>query len=557
MTIPGKRLRLGEILINAGVLTEDQLAQGLSKQQQTREPLGEILIALGHVTDAQIKHALELQYGVKSFSMKQKPPQELVRLLPEAMIRQHQILPVGISQMTVAMVDPNNILALDDLRLRFKGVSLQPVVITDADFREILKVIPRETVVAAAPEAEARPEEERPDASLAGEDQTAAQYAQGLLATALKRKATEIVLEPQEHETWVRLRIDGSLVREPSIAPRLGAAVIGRFKVLANLAPTSGGMAQTGTVKTRHEGRSIHLTLRALTVKHGQMLTLRLFDQSALEQTSLDSIVHHPGTREVLRRLLRLKSGLLLINGPKHSGKDTLLYALLKEALKDNRSVIGFGTMPFELEGIAQAPLDTHRPDLSLSQVFEQSPDLLAVPSLTEPELARGLVHGALAGAAAIVGIPTAQRFLHQLLDLSELAPRPVANAVAGVVVIRLVRKLCPACKVPYKPDDQTFAFFKAINETGMLYRSVGCPECHETGYAGQVGIFGVLPFDAQLRHLVASNTPQPQIDQYAKQRGHMALYDYATWVAAQGLTTLDELAKTDLFERVSEASHG
>lgn len=552
MTIPGKRLRLGEILIKAGVLTEAQLAQGLAKQQQTREPLGEILIALGHVTDEQIKHALELQYGVKSFSMKHKPPQEVVRLLPEAMIRQHQILPVGITQMTVAMVDPSNILALDDLRLRFKGVSIQPVVITDADFREILKVIPREA--APAPEVEARPEEDRPEAVAAGEEQTAAQYAQVLLATALKRKATEIVLEPQEHETWVRLRVDGTLVREPSIAPRLGAAVVGRFKVMANLAPTSGGLAQTGTVKTRHEGRSIHLTLRTLTVKHGQMLTLRLFDQSALEQTSLDSIVHHPGTREMLRRLLRLKSGLLLINGPKHSGKDTLLYALLKEALKDNRSVIGFGTMPFELEGIAQAPLDSHRPEVSLAQVLEQSPDLMAVPSLTEPELARGLVHGALAGAAAIVGIPTAQRFLHQLLDLSELAPRPVANAVAGVIVIRLVRRLCPSCKIPYKPDDQTFSFFKAINETGMLYRAVGCPDCHETGYAGQVGIFGVLPFDAQLRHMVATNVPQPQIDQHAKQRGHMALYDYATWVAAQGLTTLDELAKTDLFERVMEA---
>jgi len=149
--------------------------------------------------------------------------------------------------------------------------------------------------------------------------------------------------------------------------------------------------------------------------------------------------------------------------------------------------------------------------------------------------------------------VPTAQRFLHQLHDLSEMPARPVANAVAGVITVRVVRKLCEKCKVPYKPDDQTSAYFKALNDSGMLYRAVGCPDCQETGFSGQVGIYGVQPFDAQVRYLVSTNSPQLQIDLYGKQKGYLPLYDYASWVAAQGLTTLEELVKTDLFDRVAD----
>lgn len=549
MATSGRRLRLGEILIKAGILTEDQLGHALAQQQHTRAPIGEILIQLGYVSEEQIKHALELQYGVKSYTAKNRVPHELIRLIPENMIKQHQILPVAISQMTVAMVDPGNILALDDLRLRFKGVSIQPVVITEAEFRECVKSLPREMLVAAA---EAPPEEERPAEGGHVEEQTASQLALTLLATALRRKATEIILEPQEFETWVRMRPHGGLVKDTSLPNRVAAAVIARFKVMADLNLTAGSVSQLGTIKTHHEGRAINLVLRTLPVKYGQLLTLRLFDHAAVEHVTLDTLIQHPAAVTALRRMLVARTGLILVQGPKQSGKATLVHALLKEALKAHQSVVTFGQLPFDLDGVNQVPVDVQKPESTLAQIFEQGPDLLAMPSLSDSELARKLIHGALSGGSAVVEMPTSQRFLDQLLDLSELPVRAVANAVAGVITTRLVRKLCAKCKVPYKPDEQTAAFFRPLNETGMLYRAVGCPECADTGYAGMVGIYGVLPFDAQVRHFIASHAASPAIDAYAKQQGYVTPHDYATWVAAEGLSTLEELGKTDLFERIT-----
>lgn len=548
MATSGKRTRLGEILLQASVITEEQINQALAKQQVSREPIGEVLINLGFVTQEQIKHALELQYGVKSFSSRGKVPGELVRLLPESLVRQHKILPVGIAQMTVAMVDPGNILALDDLRLRFKGVSIQPVVITEGEFNEVLRSLPREVVVAPdqEPRAEVEPTLEAPAHS--GEEQTATQLAQAILAAALRRKATEILLEPQEFETWLRMRIDGNLIREPSIPNRLAATLIARFKVMAELTLTAGNVAQVGTIKMRHEGRPVTISLRSLPVRHGQLLTLRLFDQSQLESVTLESLIHHGATAKVLRRLLDSTHGLILLNGPRSSGKSALLYALLREVLAANRSIIGFDQLPFELDGVAQVPAD--HANTTFEQVLDQAHDLIVMPPLTDPELARQLVHGALGGRLAVVEIPTVQRFLYQLQDLTEMPARTVANAVAGIVTVRLVRRLCDKCKISYRPDEKAAAFFRPYHESGMLYRSAGCAGCNQTGYAGQLGLYGVLPLDARIRQMVAADAPLAQINQYAKQQGHLMLNDYAAWAAAQGHTSLEELAKANLFEQ-------
>ena len=548
MATSGKRMRLGDILLEAGVITEDQLNQGLARQQQSREPLGEVLIHLGFVSQEQIKHALELQYGVKSISLRGKVPLELARLLPDSLIRQHKILPVAISQMTVAMVDPGNVLALDDLRLRFKGLSIQPVVITEGEFLEVLKSLPRESLPPAEA-AEGRADNEPVSEAPVGEEQTASQLAHAILNAALRRKATEIILDPQEFETWLRMRIDGTLVKEPSIPNRLASTLVARFKVMAELTLTAGNVPQMGTIKMRHDGRPVTVTLRSLPVRHGQLLTLRLFDQGLLESVSLGSIVHHPHVLQSLRKLLEGSHGLILLNGPQHSGKSTLLYAMLREALSANHSIISFDQLPFDLEGIAQVPVDPLHPLATFEQILEQAPDFIAMPSLTDPDLARQLVHGALGGHLAVVEVPTIQRFLYQMQDLTELPARTLANAIAGVVTMRLVRRLCNKCKVPYRLDGKAAEFFRSYSDSGVLYRAVGCPECSDTGYSGQVGIYGVLPFDSAIRQMVASDRPLVEIDLHAKQQGHLLLDEYAAWITAQGFTTLEELSKANLFE--------
>lgn len=547
MAVSGKRMRLGEILINAGVLTEEQLQIGLAKQQQTRDPIGQILVNLGYVTEEQIKHALEVQYGVKAFTLKSRIPAEVMRLIPEAMMRRHKILPVALNQLTIAMVDPSNILALDDLRLRFKGVSIQPVVVTEAEFEQVLKAMPREALVEQA----AREDETEADPSQ--DEGSAEKIAQAILSGALRRGATEVVLEPREHEVMVRFRIEGRLVKEPAIPSKLANALVARLRVLADLPPTASHGFQSGVIRMPYESRDVKISLRCMPVRHGQMVTLRIFDTVQFKHVALESLVLHPRVASTFKGILERQSGLVVFNGPIHSGKHTMLAAALQEAVRSGRSAIALDLPVAEsIEGVAlvaasEENLEARR--AAVEAILLQSPDLMAIDQVEDPEVARKLVRGALSGRLALVGLTTTQRFLDELQDLSGLDPRAIANAVAGVVTMRLVRKLCPACRAPFQPDEATMAPFRPYNETGMLHRPVGCAECHETGYKGQIGLYEVYPFTGKIRQMFAQGASKVEIDAYARQQGYMPLTDYAAWVVAQGFTTREELARGDLFE--------
>lgn len=549
MEVTGKRLRLGEILINAGILTEEQLQIGLAKQQQTKEPIGEILVNLGFVTADQIKHGLELQYGIKAITLKTKIPQELLRLIPEAMMRQHKILPVAVNQLTLAMVDPNNLLALDDLRLRFKGVSIQPVIVTAAEFEQALKSIPRE----AMPEPLHRDEEAAGE--IAHDETSAEKIALAIIAGALRRRATEVVLEPREHEVMVRFRIEGKLVKEPSIPSRLANALVARLRVLADLPPSASHVSQSGVIRVPYESRQIKVMLRCMPARYGQMLTLRIFDPSVFEGASLDTLVVHPGVAAAFRAMLERPSGLVLFNAPLHSGKHTMLAAAMREAVRAGRSAIALEIPVAEsIEGVtlvtaSEENLEERR--AAVDAMLLQSPDVMIVDQVDDAEIARKLLRGALGGRLALLGLNTTQRFLDEMLDLSQMHVRSVANAVAGVVTMRLVRRLCPKCRVAYQPDEATMAFFRPYNDSGRLHRAVGCEDCQGTGYHGQIGLYEVYPFNAQLRHLVVQGASKAEIDAQAKQLGYMPLHDYAAWVVAQGYTTLEELAVGDIFDTV------
>ena len=547
MAVSGKRMRLGEILIQAGVLTDEQLQIGLAKQQQTRDPIGQILVNLGYVTEEQIKHALEVQYGVKSFSLKSRIPQEVLRLIPEAMMRRHKILPVSLNQLTIAMVDPSNILALDDLRLRFKGVSIQPVVVTEAEFEQALKGVPREAVVEAASREE-DPEPENPQ-----DESSAEKIAQAILSGALRRGATEVVLEPREHDVMVRFRIEGRLVKEPLIPSRLANALVARLRVLADLPPTASHTYQSGVIRMPHEARQIKIVLRCMPVRHGQMLTLRVYDPAQYQQAALDALVLHPQTAATLKALLERPSGLLLVNAPRHSGKQTMLAACLREVFRAGRSAIALDLPVAEtLEGITQVMpseqnLEARR--AAVEAMLLQSSDMMVVDHVEDPEVARKLVRGALGGRLTLVGMTTTQGFLDELLDCTGMEERAIANAMAGVVTMRLVRRLCTACRIPYQPDEAILAYVRPYDDSGLLYRAVGCPDCHDTGYKGQVGLYEVLPMTAKIRQNVAQGASKAEIDALAKQQGVLPLADYAAWAVAQGLTTFEELARSDLFE--------
>jgi type IV pilus assembly protein PilB len=571
-----KRIRLGELLIKAGVLTEEQLGQALARQKETNKQIGETLIDMGFVNEEKIKYALEVQFGVKHINLKTaRIPPEVLKLLPEQLLKQYMMIPVAVNQLTVALVDPNNILAIDEIRQRLRGVNVVPAVCTEGDFWETLKTIPKDsapspgalgnnelksasaanlTEVAVVSDARVR---ELIDAASKGSGETAVtNLVNALLASAVKRHASSILMEPMEHELLVRYRVDGTLHREGPIPAKIAQAVAQRLKVMGGITVGSGNTPQQGQIAFNFENRPIKMALNTLPARHGQVITIRIFDSAMLSQPSLDGLVLHPKVAAALRSLLAKPAGLIPFAGPVGAGKTVLLYACLKELHALGSSVITVeNPIAADLDGITQVPVatDPGPNDLSVTAGIQaalgQSPKALMVTQISDEAIAQRLAKGALGGTAILAGLPTTQSVVVEARESWNLPPRLVANALGGTVTQRLVRRLCPNCKESYEPDEKTKAFFARLNGSGQLMRGKGCDECFKTGFSGMVGVYEVMPFTPPIRELVARNAPKGAMDQLLRQAGLLTLEDYALWLVAHGHTTWDEVKRTDIHD--------
>ena len=573
MAVGGKRIRLGEILVRAGVLEEAQLEEALAKQKETREPIGEILTKLGFVTEEKIKYALELQFGVKHINLKQaRIPGEVLKLLPEQLLKQYQMIPVAVNQLTVAMVDPNNILAIDQIRMRLKGVNVVPAVCTESDFWETLKTVPKDVPTGAAaaggasaaathlPEiqttTDAQLKELIEKAAKGGGEAAVTPLVNAILSSAIRRRASNIFVEPMENEVILRYRVDGHMLREPALPAKLGTAIASRVKVLAGLSVTSGNAPQSGTFAFNYDGRPVKLAFNSMPTRHGQMVTVRIFDSAMLSAQALDNLVLSPRVATTLRGLLAKPSGEILFAGPRGAGKTILMYACLKELASQGANIITVeDPIEFDLDGVTQVPVSKEpgQNDLSVmvgvNSALNQSPHVLMMGDIDTPEIAQRLVKGALSGTMILAGLTTTQPPLVEAKETWDVPIRLIANGLAGMVTQRLVRRLCPNCKQQYMPDERQAKYFARLNGTGELHKAVGCETCYQTGYSGQVGVYEVIPFTPQIRELVVRGAPKAHIDHLARQSGHLTLEDYAMWLVSQGYTTWDEIKKSDIMD--------
>jgi type II secretory ATPase GspE/PulE/Tfp pilus assembly ATPase PilB-like protein len=544
MAVYGKRLRLGEILTRAGVISEAQLQVALAKQQLTREPIGEILISLGYVTSEQIRNALELQYGVKSITLSSSVNLDLVKLLPEAVIKRLRVVPVAIGQLTLAMVDPANMAAVEEVKSRFKGINVQPVVITETEFREFL--------------ANLSTEDQDIDNldELSIDDASAAQLVHILLTHALSRGATELMLEPEEFETRIRVRIDGYLAAEPAVPTRISGLISSRLRVLCDMSPTPPLVPQNGSFHFPYEGRKLKVTLHSLPVKYGQLITLRFFDPVRLGATSLEDLIRHPSVRGSLEQLLLRQSGLVVINGPHHPLKTALIYACLRFAAQQGRGVVSLEPIiEHELEAISQLQVGAEGESAmsvgsALKTVLDHGHDIVAVWDCGDPDIARRLVRAALGGRMVVASWNTTERFLEEALESWGLPTRTVANALAGIVNVRALRALCRNCRREVQPPEDTHPLVLRYNDSGRLaVPGEGCETCGYRAYRGQVGSFEVFPLSRELRALVANGAPKASFDVVAQAEGLLPLADYAAWLVGQGEVYWQEASQGGIFD--------
>lgn len=572
------RKRLGEILVEANMITEDQLKDCLDEQAKTNESLGQVLIRYGFVTENNIKDALELQYGINYVNPKHvNITPEVLAMVPETLIRQHQMIPISFSnnRLTLAMVDPTNLPAIDDVRLRLgKGVTINSVVITEDDFYRFLdqyfkveaKTDSKMSHVEDTSELidEINQAYSIEDVSEESEgDETSSDTApiirlsNNILVQALNKKASDIHIEPQEHQIRLRYRCDGVLSVEAVFPKTIASALAARFKIMSNLDISEKRLPQDGRLRKIINGKVIDFRVSTLPSKFGEKIVMRILDKSNTT-LGLDKLFIYPNMLKQVREFTARPYGIIFVTGPTGSGKTTSLYSILAERNTEDVNIsTAEDPIEYDLAGITQTQA---QPSIGLTfarilkAFLRQDPDIMLIGETRDKELAHIAIESALTGHLVFTSLHTndAPGAITRLQEMG-IDGFLIASATIGVVAQRLVRRVCQDCKIEYEPTQEELNFvgwnLYEGDKTVRVWKANenGCPKGCNKGYKGRMGVYEVMQFNDQIRDVVNRNGNKAQIRYAAKQSGMIPLKDYSLMLVRDGHTTLDEVIRVTL----------
>ncbi len=538
-------------------------------------------LSLTKVLAERLEHASR-QVGVEFINLaKLQFDARVLALLPQQIMMQHHVIPVAFmnNRLTLAMANPNNLVALDDVRRIIKGVMIEPVVTTEDDFKKFMTTIyvqllkkdvaaksgvlvegaPLPTEAAldllqseiirdlqmAEDNAAASACESKQDLMSASEDAPIIRLANSILGLAIKKGASDVHVEPMEKSVVIRYRIDGVLQTVQTLPKRVQLGLISRLKIIARLDISEKRLPQDGRISVNMEGRPIDFRVSTLPAKWGEKVCLRILDR-ANTMLGLDKLVDHAPTLQLIRELINEPYGILYVTGPTGSGKTTTLYSALAE-INDPRYNITTAEDPIEydLEGVNQIQVNKDI-DLDFARVLRaflrQDPDIILVGETRDKETAHIAVEAALTGHLVFTTLHT-NSAAGAFTRLNEMGIEPflVSSSTIGVMAQRLARRLCPNCKEAYVADEATCDYM-GLERGSTLYKGRGCDACGGKGLKGRVGIFEVMKMTPDLRSMTANNATADDIHNAALRLGMLDLKRYAAWTLKQGLTSVDEV---------------
>lgn len=572
------RKRLGEILLEANMIDERQLKKALEEQKSTKETLGQILVRLGYISEASIRDALELQFGINYVNIRSvNLTPELLRLIPETVVRSQQIIPVSFvsNRLTIAMVDPTNLPAIDDVRMRVKGAVVQAAVITEEDFNRLLdEYLPKpearvdtadEIIGEMMEDVDVLPDDDDDlnagDLERASEDAPIIRLANSILVNAIRKKVSDIHVEPQETAVIVRYRLDGVLQKENTLPRRILPALVSRYKIMSNLDIAEKRLPQDGRIRIRYNAKDIDFRVSTLPSKHGEKVCMRILDKSNTT-LGLDKLFIYEDMLEQVRNMVARPYGIIFVTGPTGSGKTTTLYSILAERnTEDVNIVTAEDPIEYDLAGITQCQA---RPEIGLTfarilkSFLRQDPDIMLIGETRDKELAHIAIESALTGHLVFTSLHTndAPGAITRLQEMG-LDGFLIAAATLGIVAQRLVRRVCGKCRVPYEPSLAELDFVGYPYKPGekvTIYKAnpQGCQDC-ANGYKGRMAVYEVLFMNDELRDLVNRNANKAMIRAAAKSAGMVPLKDYSLKLVRDGYTTLDEVIRVTLTDEGSE----
>jgi len=570
-------LKLGEILLQKALITEEQLMKAIEIQKKEHGRIGEVLIKQGFIREEDIVQALgeqlSLPYATRgSGLLTPQKDQGLETLIPKEFAQKNLALPLSknMNSLTCAVFDPLDLLIVDNLR-KITGCEINLVIATRTD---IVKTIDEfygnttntmlgetvlntyqqtETQIADADQSMGSPGEDS-ELSLdkliarAGEAPVV-KLVDLIIRQAIDQKASDIHIEPYKDKISLRYRIDGSLHLIPPPAKHMQLPIVSRIKILAKLDIAEKRLPQDGAIMVKLEDRNVDLRISTIPTIWGEKVVMRILDQSA---TPLDlSLLGFESKQlDLIRKAIHSPYGLFFITGPTGSGKSTTLYAGLNELVNPKKNILTIeDPVEFRLSGINQVNV---KPEIGLTfasalrSFLRQDPDIMMVGEVRDLETAQICVRAALTGHFVLSTLHTndAAAAVTRLLDIG-IESYLLMPSLVLVLAQRLARKLCPKCKEAYEPSLEQLGGIK-IN-ADLIYKAKGCNECNQTGYRGRIAVPEVMYIDDDIRKLVATQASYTQIKETAKKNGMITLFESGIKKVEAGVTSLEEILSVTL----------
>lgn len=554
--------RLGELLVREGLITREQLQKALQEQKVTGMRLGYTLVKLGFVQEVEITKMLARQYRMPAVDLSRfEVDPKIIKMVPADVAIKHTVLPLKREgrTLTVAMADPTNVGVIDDLKF-ITRFDIFPVIAgeytlrnaiekyyeqSDAQLQSLLKDIQEEE------ELELIEEKEEEGPVQVADDAPVVKLINGILTDAVKRGASDIHIEPFEHEIRVRYRIDGALQEIMKPPVKLKAALTSRIKIMANLNIAERRVPQDGRIKLKMGKRVIDFRVSTLPVIFGEKIVLRILDKGNLT-LDLSKFGFEPKAEKDLMRAILNPYGMVLVTGPTGSGKTTTLYSALSRVNTVEVNIMtAEDPVEYNIYGINQVQV---RNEIgmtfaaALKAFLRQDPNIIMVGEIRDIETGSIAIKAALTGHLVLSTLHTndAPSTITRMIDMG-IEPFNVASAVNLIVAQRLVRRICSDCKQEHKySEEEVEALGLSPEEASKItfYKGAGCASCNGTGYKGRAGLYEVMALSPELRRMILRGASAAELKEQAIKEGMLTLRMDGIEKIKKGITTLEEVVK-------------
>ncbi len=573
-TPQGPKKLIGHILLEKGVITQEQLDEALNVQKNTTEQIGRILTDLGHVNERDVLRAHAEQLGIPFLELDQTSVDEdVAKAIPQSVVQRYNAVPIRRSgnRLTVAMSDPSNVFALDDMRL-ITGYEIDPILATVEDISALLDdtdgasgggqeelqtaldALDGGLGAALGDELDissAGTEEDVDRAQVMEEEAPIIRVVNVVIQQAIKDRASDIHVEPDRRGVRIRYRIDGVLHEVMRVPKYVHAPLVSRIKIMGDMNIAERRIPQDGRIHIRHEGNDYDLRVSSLPTVFGEKVVMRILDQSSV-MIGLNKLGMLGETQAQLESVIVQPNGMILSTGPTGSGKTTTQYSILNKINSVEKNIVTIeDPVEYQLPGLSQVHVN-RKAGLTFASAMRsflrQDPDIIMVGEIRDLETAETAVQASLTGHLVLSTLHTndAPSAITRLMDMG-VEPFLIASSIIGILAQRLARRICQNCKEPYKPPAEALhrvGFNVDDMENVVFYRGRGCEQCRHTGYRGRNGIFEMMLVTEEVADLTVKRAPLSEIRAAALAGGMKTLKMDGFQKVLEGLTTVEEVMR-------------